>query len=111
MEVSKPKGIQVMKETKTPTKGAHPAAVETLCFCVLKWRGNKTACYNTNKEYFVLEVMQNYFSTLIQLCVHAVFQEKNQSLNSTVTALSTQVGSLQVREEELSSMLKLKVHV
>lgn len=36
------------------------------------------------------------------------FQEKNQSLNSTVTALSTQVGSLQVREEELSSMLKLK---
>lgn len=55
--------------------------------------------------------MQNYFSTLIQLCVHAVFQEKNQSLNSTVTALSTQVGSLQVREEELSSMLKLEVHV
>uniref|UniRef100_I3KDT5 Coiled-coil domain containing 62 n=1 Tax=Oreochromis niloticus TaxID=8128 RepID=I3KDT5_ORENI len=36
------------------------------------------------------------------------FQEKNQSLNSTVMALSTQVGSLQVREEELSSMLKLK---
>lgn len=36
------------------------------------------------------------------------FEEKNQSLNSTVLALSTQVGSLQVREEELSSMLKLK---
>ncbi|XP_047425015.1 coiled-coil domain-containing protein 62 [Mugil cephalus] len=36
------------------------------------------------------------------------FEEKNQSLSSTVTALSTQVGSLQVREEELSSMLKLK---
>ncbi|XP_070780450.1 coiled-coil domain-containing protein 62 isoform X2 [Enoplosus armatus] len=36
------------------------------------------------------------------------FGEKNQSLNSTVMALSTQVGSLQVREEELSSMLKLK---
>ncbi|KAI3362428.1 hypothetical protein L3Q82_012732, partial [Scortum barcoo] len=36
------------------------------------------------------------------------FEEKNQSLNSTVMALSTQVGSLQVREEELSSMLKLK---
>ncbi|MED6239649.1 hypothetical protein ATANTOWER_009146, partial [Ataeniobius toweri] len=33
---------------------------------------------------------------------------KNQSLSSTVMALSTQVGSLQVREEELSSMLKLK---
>ncbi|XP_037607847.1 coiled-coil domain-containing protein 62 [Sebastes umbrosus] len=36
------------------------------------------------------------------------FEEQNQSLNSTVMALSTQVGSLQVREEELSSMLKLK---
>uniref|UniRef100_A0A3Q0RJ35 Coiled-coil domain containing 62 n=1 Tax=Amphilophus citrinellus TaxID=61819 RepID=A0A3Q0RJ35_AMPCI len=36
------------------------------------------------------------------------FEEKNQSLSSTVMALSTQVGSLQVREEELSSMLKLK---
>ncbi|XP_044189430.1 coiled-coil domain-containing protein 62 [Thunnus albacares] len=36
------------------------------------------------------------------------FEDKNQSLNSTVVALSTQVGSLQVREEELSSMLKLK---
>ncbi|XP_030006082.1 coiled-coil domain-containing protein 62 isoform X2 [Sphaeramia orbicularis] len=36
------------------------------------------------------------------------FEEKNLSLNSTVMALSTQVGSLQVREEELSSMLKLK---
>ncbi|XP_070706955.1 coiled-coil domain-containing protein 62 isoform X2 [Pempheris klunzingeri] len=36
------------------------------------------------------------------------FEEKNQSLNSTVMALSTQVGSLQVKEEELSSMLKLK---
>ncbi|XP_040012742.1 coiled-coil domain-containing protein 62 isoform X2 [Xiphias gladius] len=36
------------------------------------------------------------------------FEDKNQSLNSTLMALSTQVGSLQVREEELSSMLKLK---
>uniref|UniRef100_A0A3Q3GC54 Coiled-coil domain containing 62 n=1 Tax=Labrus bergylta TaxID=56723 RepID=A0A3Q3GC54_9LABR len=36
------------------------------------------------------------------------FEEKNQSLNSTLMALSTQVGSLQVREEELRSMLKLK---
>ncbi|XP_074546772.1 coiled-coil domain-containing protein 62 isoform X2 [Halichoeres trimaculatus] len=36
------------------------------------------------------------------------FQEKNQSLSSTVMALSSQLGSLQVREEELSSMLKLK---
>ncbi|XP_023255447.1 coiled-coil domain-containing protein 62 [Seriola lalandi dorsalis] len=36
------------------------------------------------------------------------FEEKNQSLNSTLMALSSQVGSLQVREEELSSMLKLK---
>uniref|UniRef100_A0A3Q4B3Y7 Uncharacterized protein n=1 Tax=Mola mola TaxID=94237 RepID=A0A3Q4B3Y7_MOLML len=36
------------------------------------------------------------------------FEEKNQSLNSTIMALSSQVGSLQVREEELSSMLKLK---
>ncbi|XP_045923220.1 coiled-coil domain-containing protein 62 isoform X2 [Micropterus dolomieu] len=36
------------------------------------------------------------------------FEEKNQSLNSTVMALSTQVGSLQVREEELSSLIKLK---
>ncbi|XP_062414940.1 coiled-coil domain-containing protein 62 isoform X1 [Pungitius pungitius] len=36
------------------------------------------------------------------------FEEKNQSLSSTLMALSTKVGSLQVREEELSSMLKLK---
>ncbi|XP_062291194.1 coiled-coil domain-containing protein 62 [Scomber scombrus] len=36
------------------------------------------------------------------------FEDKNQSLNSTVMSLSSQVGSLQVREEELSSMLKLK---
>ncbi|XP_028273877.1 coiled-coil domain-containing protein 62 isoform X2 [Parambassis ranga] len=36
------------------------------------------------------------------------FEEKNQSLSSTLMALSTQLGSLQVREEELSSMLKLK---
>ncbi|XP_029371249.1 coiled-coil domain-containing protein 62 isoform X3 [Echeneis naucrates] len=36
------------------------------------------------------------------------WEEKNQSLTSTLMALSTQVGSLQVREEELSSMLKLK---
>ncbi|XP_053195484.1 coiled-coil domain-containing protein 62 [Scomber japonicus] len=36
------------------------------------------------------------------------YEDKNQSLNSTVMSLSSQVGSLQVREEELSSMLKLK---
>ncbi|XP_040914598.1 coiled-coil domain-containing protein 62 isoform X2 [Toxotes jaculatrix] len=36
------------------------------------------------------------------------FEEKNQILSSALTSLSTQVGSLQVREEELSSMLKLK---
>ncbi|XP_034566068.1 coiled-coil domain-containing protein 62 isoform X2 [Notolabrus celidotus] len=36
------------------------------------------------------------------------FEEKNQSLNSSVMSLSSQLGSLQVREEELSSMLKLK---
>uniref|UniRef100_A0A3B4AWZ2 Coiled-coil domain containing 62 n=1 Tax=Periophthalmus magnuspinnatus TaxID=409849 RepID=A0A3B4AWZ2_9GOBI len=36
------------------------------------------------------------------------FEEQNKSLNSSVTALSTQIGALQVREEELSSMLKLK---
>ncbi|KAM4719720.1 coiled-coil domain-containing protein 62 isoform 2-T2 [Anableps anableps] len=36
------------------------------------------------------------------------YEAKNQSLSSTVMALSTQVGSMQVREEELSSMLKLK---
>ncbi|CAL8318291.1 unnamed protein product [Lota lota] len=35
-------------------------------------------------------------------------QDKNTSLNSTVLALSSQVGSLQVREEELRSMLQLK---
>uniref|UniRef100_A0A673KPD6 Coiled-coil domain-containing protein 62-like n=1 Tax=Sinocyclocheilus rhinocerous TaxID=307959 RepID=A0A673KPD6_9TELE len=35
-------------------------------------------------------------------------EERNQSLNSTVMRLSSQVGQLQVREEELSSMLKLK---
>lgn len=37
------------------------------------------------------------------------FQDQNQSLNSTVMALSSRVGSLQVREEELSSRLQLKV--
>ncbi|CAG5867733.1 unnamed protein product [Menidia menidia] len=36
------------------------------------------------------------------------YEERNQSLSSTVTALSTQVGSLQVREEELRSLLELK---
>ncbi|XP_054908576.1 coiled-coil domain-containing protein 62 isoform X2 [Poeciliopsis prolifica] len=36
------------------------------------------------------------------------YEAKNQSLSSAVMALSTQVGSLQVREEELSSMLKMK---
>ncbi|KAM9841209.1 coiled-coil domain-containing protein 62 isoform 2-T2 [Aulostomus maculatus] len=36
------------------------------------------------------------------------YEEKNQSLNSTVMILSNQVGSLQVKEEELSSMLQLK---
>lgn len=36
-------------------------------------------------------------------------QEKNQSLNSTIVTLSSQVGKLQVHEEELSSMLRLKV--
>ncbi|KAI4901049.1 hypothetical protein NFI96_034326 [Prochilodus magdalenae] len=35
-------------------------------------------------------------------------EEKNQSMNSTIMALSSQVGQLQVHEEELSSMLKLK---
>uniref|UniRef100_A0A8C1U233 Coiled-coil domain containing 62 n=1 Tax=Cyprinus carpio TaxID=7962 RepID=A0A8C1U233_CYPCA len=35
-------------------------------------------------------------------------EERNQSLDSTVMMLSSQLGQLQVREEELSSMLKLK---
>uniref|UniRef100_A0A3B3R8G1 Coiled-coil domain containing 62 n=1 Tax=Paramormyrops kingsleyae TaxID=1676925 RepID=A0A3B3R8G1_9TELE len=35
-------------------------------------------------------------------------QEKNQTLNSTVLKLSSQVGQLQAREEELKAMLKLK---
>ncbi|KAF7217779.1 coiled-coil domain-containing protein 62 isoform X2 [Nothobranchius furzeri] len=38
------------------------------------------------------------------------YEEKNQSLSSTGMALSTQVGSLRVREEELSAVLKLKVN-
>ncbi|CAB1318026.1 unnamed protein product [Coregonus sp. 'balchen'] len=36
-------------------------------------------------------------------------KEKNQSLNSTVMSLSAQLGSLQVRGEELSAMLRLKL--
>lgn len=36
---------------------------------------------------------------------------KTHSLNSTVTVLSSQIGALQVREQELSAMLKLKVHL
>ncbi|KAK1800840.1 hypothetical protein P4O66_006014, partial [Electrophorus voltai] len=35
-------------------------------------------------------------------------EEKNRSMNSTIMTLSSQVGQLQVQEEELSSMLKLK---
>ncbi|XP_048833371.1 coiled-coil domain-containing protein 62 isoform X3 [Brienomyrus brachyistius] len=35
-------------------------------------------------------------------------QERNQTLNSTVLKLSSQVGQLQAREEELKAMLKLK---
>lgn len=35
-------------------------------------------------------------------------EDRNESLKSTILMLSTQVGQLQVREEELSSMLKLK---
>ncbi|XP_036386028.1 coiled-coil domain-containing protein 62 [Megalops cyprinoides] len=35
-------------------------------------------------------------------------EERNQSLNSTVLDLSSQMGRLQAREEELSAMLKLK---
>ncbi|TRY66030.1 hypothetical protein DNTS_001373 [Danionella cerebrum] len=35
-------------------------------------------------------------------------EERNQNLNTTVTRLSSQVGQLQVREEELTSMLQLK---
>ncbi|KAA0704241.1 Coiled-coil domain-containing protein 62 [Triplophysa tibetana] len=35
-------------------------------------------------------------------------EEKNQSLNSTVQRLSSQVGTLQAREEELGTMLRLK---
>lgn len=53
----------------------------------------------------------NFFNAHVR-SVHlilGIFQEKNQSLSSTLMALSTQLGSLQVREEELSSMLKLKV--
>lgn len=49
----------------------------------------------------------NFFSVLKQSLLF--LQGKNESLNSTVMALSSQVGSLQVREEELSSRLKLKV--
>lgn len=36
-------------------------------------------------------------------------QEKNRSLNSSILTLSSQLGQLQAHEEELSSMLKLKV--
>ncbi|XP_076876852.1 coiled-coil domain-containing protein 62 isoform X3 [Brachyhypopomus gauderio] len=35
-------------------------------------------------------------------------EEKNRSMNSTITTLSSQVGQLQVHEQELSSMLQLK---
>ncbi|XP_026995328.2 coiled-coil domain-containing protein 62 isoform X2 [Tachysurus fulvidraco] len=39
---------------------------------------------------------------------HQDLEEKNQSLNSSILTLSSQLGQLQVHEEELSSMLKLK---
>lgn len=38
-----------------------------------------------------------------------IAQEKNRSLNSSILTLSSQLGQFQVHEEELSSMLKLKV--
>ncbi|XP_062870535.1 coiled-coil domain-containing protein 62 isoform X2 [Trichomycterus rosablanca] len=39
---------------------------------------------------------------------HQDLEERNQSLNSTILTLSSQFGQLQVHEEELNSMLKLK---
>ncbi|XP_053097170.1 coiled-coil domain-containing protein 62 isoform X3 [Pangasianodon hypophthalmus] len=39
---------------------------------------------------------------------HQDLEEKNRSLNSSILTLSSQLGQLQVHEEELSSMLKLK---
>ena len=44
-------------------------------------------------------------------CFCRPLQERIKSLNSTVMSLSAQVGALQVREEELSAMLRLKVHL
>ncbi|XP_060751512.1 coiled-coil domain-containing protein 62 [Tachysurus vachellii] len=39
---------------------------------------------------------------------HQDLEERNQCLNSSILTLSSQLGQLQVHEEELSSMLKLK---
>lgn len=71
---------------------------------------------NMSKRYQDFEVHINimfwarrHYMHILTLNIICVSQEQNKSLNATVMALSTQVGSLQVREEELRSMLKLKV--
>ncbi|XP_041754788.1 coiled-coil domain-containing protein 62 isoform X1 [Coregonus clupeaformis] len=60
-----------------------------------------------------LNSTQQQLLELVQKQQHASqhchdLKEKNQSLNSTVMSLSAQLGSLQVRGEELSAMLRLK---
>ncbi|XP_062268485.1 coiled-coil domain-containing protein 62 isoform X2 [Platichthys flesus] len=74
------------------------AAQQQLCELEQKQQHSSLKCQDF-EDVFILPLW---------LSVSGVFKEKNQSLNSTLMALSTQVGSLQVREEELSSMLKLK---
>ncbi|XP_029920890.1 coiled-coil domain-containing protein 62 isoform X2 [Myripristis murdjan] len=74
-----------------------------VCFVETRERGVQKELIVTQEQLHKLEEKQQHTS---QKCQD--FEEKNQSLNSTVMALSSQVGSLQVREEELSAMLKFK---
>lgn len=56
-------------------------------------------------QHQLKELLQKEFN-LSKKCQD--FEEQNKSLNSTVLVLSAQLGSLQVREEQLTSTLKLK---
>lgn len=64
---------------------------------------------------YLYEYFPNFavFVSFVQMCLMSnaddIAQEKNRSLNSSILTLSSQLGQFQVHEEELSSMLKLKV--
>lgn len=61
-------------------------------------------------EYFPnFAVFVSFVQMFLMSNADDIAQEKNRSLNSSILTLSSQLGQFQVHEEELSSMLKLKV--